>query len=79
MNRLLLLLFPEMIYSEVKAEFFETSIFKYSAYPACLEMQYCSCCKELHLGFSICSNSISEELPQSQRQIAGIIQKAFAI
>lgn len=73
MNRLLLLLFPGMIYSEDKAEFLETSIFKYSAYPACLEMQYCSCREELHLGLSICSNSISEGLPQAERQIDGII------
>lgn len=47
MNRLLLLLFSERIYSEDKAQFFETGIFKNSAYPARLEMQYCSCYKEL--------------------------------
>lgn len=39
MNRLL---FSEAIHSEDKAEFFETSVFKHSAYPAHLKMQYCS-------------------------------------
>lgn len=47
MNRLLLLLFSETIYSEDQAEFFETSIFKHSAYPVHQEMQSFSCYEEL--------------------------------